>query len=271
MNPRTSILVPILALAGVSSDLRAAVLTVVPMQGGMVMPMIAYHADEGHLRVMLDPAIPALTPLLASHPSDGFAPSDPWYDALDPTRQGLAFSRRYGFVMDTMTDPLPAGQSIWLRKLSGPPELGAYRYANSSPKAFEPIFGTSGTPTAMAWNGMMFHPTFTAPPGTHEYTAVFDAYLSDSTAGTEIPHSSTGPFELRWTSLPDGRPGLAIARKIAVSWTVPSGTYLLETADSPTSPHWTVVPTPPVNIDGKPTVLLDPSDVARVYRLRQTQ
>ena len=87
---------------------QAAVLTSVPMQGGMVMPALSYSASEGTLRVMVDPTIPQLTPLLVSHPGDSFDPADRWFDALDPSRQGLAFSKRYGFVMATVTDPLPA-------------------------------------------------------------------------------------------------------------------------------------------------------------------
>eukprot|EP00825_Cyclidium_porcatum_P046150 TRINITY_DN7191_c0_g1_i1.p4 TRINITY_DN7191_c0_g1~~TRINITY_DN7191_c0_g1_i1.p4 ORF type:complete len:171 (+),score=17.50 TRINITY_DN7191_c0_g1_i1:565-1077(+) len=140
-----------------------ATLSSVPMQGSMVMPMISYSAAEGALRVAVDPAVPQLTPLLASNPLDRFDPADPWYDLLDPTRQGLAFSRRYGFVMNTATDPLPSGTAIWIRKQAGSPELGAYRYRSSAPKAWEPIFGTAGSSNALFWNTMMFHPGITAP------------------------------------------------------------------------------------------------------------
>ena len=115
---------------------------------------------------MMPAEVPQLTPLMVSNPGDSFDPADPWFDALDPSRQGLSFSRRYGFVMDTMTDPLPPNTAIWLRKVSGSPELGFYRYSGSAPKAWEPIFGTAGTTNALFWNGMMFHPGVTAPPGT---------------------------------------------------------------------------------------------------------
>jgi hypothetical protein len=46
------------------------------------------------------------------------------------------FSRRYGFVMAAMSDPLPAGTQMWIRNLSGPLELKFYRYAASVPNAF---------------------------------------------------------------------------------------------------------------------------------------
>jgi prepilin-type processing-associated H-X9-DG protein len=107
-----------------SAPVRGAILTSVPMQGSMVMPELSYYAADGALYVTMDPAIPQLTPLLASHPGDSFDPADPWFDALDPSRQGLAFSRRYGFVMGPATDQLPAGTGIWIRKLSGSAQLG---------------------------------------------------------------------------------------------------------------------------------------------------
>jgi hypothetical protein len=117
------------ALGGVIVGMTApapapgAILTSVPMQGGMVMPMLSYNATDGAMHVAVDPTIPQLTPLLASNPQDRFDPADPWCDTLDPSRQGLAFSRRYGFVMNTATDPLPGGTAIWIRKLSGSREL----------------------------------------------------------------------------------------------------------------------------------------------------
>lgn len=246
----------------------AATLNAVPMQGGMVMPMVSYSAADGRLHVMSEPTIPQLTPLLISNPGDSFAAEDPWFSALDPSAQGLAFSRRYGFVMNTMTDPLPPGTTIWLRKLSGPPDLGAYRYANTPPKAFEPVFGTAGSPPALPWNGMMFHPTFTAPPGTNTFSATFDAYLADTATGTEIAHSSSGAFTLTWTTVPDGRPALRIAAKVAITWTPVSGNDVLEVADRLPADHWTPVTASPITLDGQPTVILDAAASTKVYRLR---
>jgi hypothetical protein len=256
------------ALGATTAAVPAATLTAVPMQGGMVMPMIAYHADHGALHVMVDPAVPQLTPLLVSNPGDGFATGDPWYDDLDPSRKGLAFSRRYGFVMEAGTDPLPVTLSIWLRRISGPPELGIYRYQNSAPKAWEPIFGTAGSPDALRWNGMMFHPAFTAPPGTNSLTATFEAYLVENATGQPVAGSSTGPFQFHWTVVPDGRPTLAIASKIVISWPASTPTGILESADSLASSEWTVVPQTPVVVDGQPTVILGPEAAGRFFRLR---
>lgn len=243
-------------------------LATVPMQGGMVMPMIGYHSEHGHLHVMLDPTVPALTPLMTSNPGVSFDPLDPWFEALDPSRQGLAFSRRYGFVMDTMTDPLPDGTAIWIRKLSGSPELGAYRYRSSAPKAFEPIFGTAGSAAGLKWDGMMFHPCFTAPAGTNAVNAVFQVYLADATTGAEVAGSASDPFDLVWTTLPDGRPSISIGQRLVLSWALPTGNYVLESTDSLPSGNWSLVATTPVTIDGRPTVILDSSLGGRFFRLR---
>jgi len=57
------------------------------MQGGMVMPLVAYHANTGKLTVMLGSTVPQLTPLVVSNPGDCFDPADPWFDFLDPGRK----------------------------------------------------------------------------------------------------------------------------------------------------------------------------------------
>ena len=245
----------------------AATLTGVPMQGGMVMPMVAYHAEHGNLHVMLESTVPQLTPLMVSNPGDSFDPSDPWYDLLDPGRQGLAFSRRYGFVMDTMTDPLPADTEIWLRKVSGPIEVGFYRYSASAPKAWEPIFGTAGAPHALHWNGMMFHPGVTAPPGTNTLTATFEAYLVNTITGLEVPESSSGPFAFNWTLVPDGRPALDITSKIVIAWPTTGTNWVLEAADTLAASNWTRVTNTPVLVEGRPAVVLSGAEAKRFFRM----
>lgn len=246
----------------------AATLTTVPMQGGMVMPMIGYRAEHGHLDVRMPAEVPQLTPLLVSHPGDRFDAADPWFDDLDPSRKGLAFSRRYGFVMAADSDPLPPNTAIWLRKLSGDPDLSFYRYSATEPKRWEPIFGTAGSPAGLAWNGMMFHPAVTAPPGTNSYSAVFEAYLVDTTTGAEIPHSGSGPFEFRFTTVPDGRPALDIAKKVVIAWPADAAGWVLEQTDRLPAAEWSPVDVAPVLIGGRPTVLLEPAAQTRYFRLR---
>lgn len=71
---------------------------------------------------------------------------------------------------------------------------------------WEPIFGTAGVTNALQWDGTMFHPGFTAPPGTGSYTATFEAFLANTETGAPIDGGSTGPFTLNWTLVPDGGP-----------------------------------------------------------------
>ncbi len=247
---------------------QAATQTAVPMQGGMIMPMIRYDGASGMLSVMTPADVPQLTPLLVSNPADTFDPADPWFANLDPGAQGYSFSRRYGFVMDVMTDPLPADRQIWLRKVSGPPELGFYRYSGSAPKAWEPIFGTAGSTNARFWNLMMFHPGVSAPPGTNTYSALFQAFLYDTTSGAEVPGTATN-IVLNFTNVPDGRPALGAMIKMAVQWDPAATNWILEWAHSPTSATWTAVTNVPGPMDGSATVLMDPDAGAKVFRMRR--
>ncbi|MCP5519747.1 MAG: hypothetical protein H7A45_21110 [Verrucomicrobiales bacterium] len=246
----------------------SATLTMVPMQGGMVMPMVSYRSVDSRLHVMVPGEAPQLTPLLVSHPGDAFDPVDPWYDALDPARGGLSFSRRYGFVMDATTEPLPADSAMWIRRLEGSPELGFYRYSASDPKAWEPIFGTDGSPTAWQWNGMMFHPGVTAMPGAESLSATFEVYLANATTGEELPGTGTGPMLLNWTNVSDGRPVLGIAMRVVIDWPEDGQSYVLESADALPSANWTTVATEPVRIGDRPSVVLEAAAATRFFRLR---
>jgi hypothetical protein len=259
------------ALAALPLIATAATQTTVPMQGGMVMPMIAYNTTSGALSVMMPATIPQLTPLMVSHPDDSFDPANPWFDDLDPSARGYSFSRRYGFVMDVNSDPLPANTAIWLRKLAGPDDLYCYRYAASpAPGIWEPIFGTAGSSNALAWNLMMFHPAFAALPGTNGFTATFDAYLVDTTTGQEIPDTATPPMLFQFTNLLDGRPALDSGLMVMLGWDASATNYVLETAASPAATTWTTVTNQPVTLDGRPAVIFPPGQSpGAVFRMRK--
>ncbi len=266
---KLSVLLSAAVLSLVTFHASAATLTNVPMQGGMAMPMVAYSATDGKIHVMMPMEVPALTPLLVSNPTDNFDPADPWFDSVDPSRQGASFSRRYGFMMDAMTDPLPANTQMWIRKVSGAAELKAYRYKDTAPKAWQPIFGTDGVTNALYWNGMMFHPAFTAPPGTNNLSATFELYLLNTTTGIEVPNSSSGLLVFDWTNLSDGRPSLSLAQKITVAWPVSTATnWVLESATTANASAWTTVTNSPIVVDGKPCVVLEISGAAQFFRMR---
>ena len=235
----------------------------------MAMPMVSYQAATDSIHVMMPPDIPQLTPLMISHPGDSFDPADPWYDSLDPSRQGASFSRRYGFVMDVNSDLLPLDRQMWIRLLSSPPELKAYRNANNPPKSWDPIFGTDGTPAELYWNGMMFHPAFSAPPGTNNLSATFEVYLVDTVTGQEVPNSGSGPLVFDWTNVSDGRPTLELSQRIVVAWPASTTTnWVLESAGSPNATNWTTVTNEPVVVDGEPCVVLEGAAAREFFRMR---
>jgi hypothetical protein len=263
-----------LSLSVVAGAVRAATLSGVPMPGGMVMPMVSYHSSDEKIYVTMPATVPQLTPLLVSNPGDSFDPADPWFGALDPSAQGQAFSRRYGFVMDGNTDLLPAGTNIWIRRLSGSAGLSAYRYQETAPKALEPIFGTDGVTNALYWSGNMFHPVFAAPPGTNSYSLTFEVYLLDTTTGQEVPGSSSGPLVFTWTDVPDGRPSLNIGVRvlgIVVFWPTSATNWALEGADALPGGTWTPVTNAPLALEGQTAVVLDPGETREFFRLKLAQ
>jgi hypothetical protein len=267
--------VTFLFLAALAGSVPAAVLTIVPMQGGMLMPVVYYHADTDSVTVDLSAIVVTaqLTPLLVSNPKDRFSPDDPWFDSLDPSRQGLAFSRRYGFDMDAMTDYLLDNRELWIRKLSSSPGLGIYDYS-SAPKVWTPIFGTAGTSNATYWDGWMWHVGITAPPGTNTYSATFEVYVVNTLTGQEVPGSASGPFALNWTDVPDGRPPLNIAvsasRQVQLTWPAGATNWTLVSAPTPTATNWVAVTNAPVTLKNQATVTLAPIGSPQHFRLRYT-
>ena len=266
-----------LALAAFAGPAPAAVLTNVPMQGSMLMPEVWYHADTDTVTVDLsDITVTAqLTPLLVSDPTNSFSPDDPWFDYLDPSRQGLAFSRRYGFDIHVMSDLLPYDRELWIRKLYSSPGLGIYDYGDSPPKVWSPIFGSAGTTNATYWSGLMWHVGITAPPGTNTYTATFEVYVVNTDTGLEVPGSSSGPFALDWTDVPDGRPQLNIAAagpgQVKLTWPGSATNWTLVSASTLTAPDWSALTNAPVPLHNQFTVTLNAAENAQVFRLKLKQ
>jgi hypothetical protein len=265
---KNNLLFAVLLSVAAAGTASAQLLTQVPMQGGMLMPTVAYNAASGAISVAMPAEVPQLTPLLVSDPTKWFDSSVPWFSALDPVAQGLAFSRRYGFDMAKVTDPLPANTQIWIRKLSGPTDLKFYNCL-ASPPTFAPVFGTDGASNAVYWNAVMWHPCVAAPPGTNSYTATFEVYLVDTTTGKEVAGSSSGPLVFNWTDVSDGRPTLNLAQKIMVAW--PSATttnWVLEAAPGLDATNWIAVTNAPVSVDGQPCVILDRNVGLQFFRMR---
>lgn len=240
------------------------------------MPRISYHADAQRLMIDLVQAtntLPQLLPLLASHPLDCFSAAAPWFNCLDPSRQGMAFSRRYGWDMAAMTDLPPPGQAIWIRKLDSTPGLAFFDYNDSrTPLTWNPCFGTEASTNALAWNGMMWHFAAAARPGTNTFRATFELFLLDTSTGKEVAGSSTGPFDLGWTNAPELRPTLELARQpgnqITISWVTNALRWHLLSSGSLDEGDWLPVPEPAEVINGKAAVHLDAPSVPQFWRLR---
>ena len=247
------------------------------MQGGMLMPEVSYHAGTDTVTVDVsaitaDPTAPAqLTPLLVSHPTNRFAAADPWFDCLDPSRQGLAFSRRYGFTPAKSTDALPVNRQLWIRKLSGSSGLGFYDY-RKNPKRWIPLFGTAGTTNAAYWNGMMWHVGVTAPPGTNTYEATFDVFVVDVETGVEITNSGSGPFVLHWTDVPDGRPALDLVAQpdgqFRLAWPESATNWLPVCSATLAGATWSDITNEPVLVSGMQTLVLDRPEPALFFQMR---
>ncbi len=265
----------LLTLLGEMLASPATELATVPMQGSMLMPTVWYHEATDSVTVGLDDIIVTaqLTPLLISHPNDWFAPADPWFAALDPSQQGLAFSRRYGFVMHAMTDYLPFDRELWIRKLSSASGLSFYDYNDFvSPKTWNPIFGTTGTTNATYWSGLMWHIGVTAPPSTNTYSATFEIFVMNTATGQAVPNSSSGAFQLEWTCVPDGRPPLAINQpapgEIQLYWPASASNWSLVSALSHNNPNWQAVTNSPVGSGDKLRVTLPATNLNQFYRLQ---
>jgi hypothetical protein len=264
-----------LALFSLATSLSAAMLTNVPMQGSMLMPTVWYHEETDSVTVGLEDIIVTaqLTPLLVSHPNDWFNPADPWFESLDPSRQALAFSRRYGFVMHAMSDYLPADRALWIRKISASPGLSFFDYNDFTPPlTWNPILGTAGTTNATHWNRVMWHIGVTAPPGSNTYLATFEIFVMDTASGQPVANSSSGPFTMNWTCVPDGRPALAISNsppgQILLRWPANATNWSLVVAATPGNSNWQPVTNPPVVLNNELRVTLPATNLNQYYRLK---
>ncbi len=253
----------------------AVELTEVPMQGSMLMPKVWYHEETDSVTVDLDDIFVTaqLTPLLVSHPNDWFHPADPWCESLDPSRHGLAFSRRYGFVMHALSDYLPGDRALWIRRITASPGLSFYDYNDFTPPlTWNPIFGTAGATNAAYWNRVMWHIGVTAPPGTNHYTATFEIFVLNTSTGEPVANSSSGPFVLTWTCVPDGRPALAISNsapgQIQLRWPTTATDWSLVSATAAAAANWLAVTNPPTPVASAFQVTLPATNQNQFYRLK---
>ncbi|GEM_PF-2106817 len=191
---------PIRFLAGTPT-----LLDQVPMGGAMAHVSIQYaEHDGGHFHIHGSATTPVLTPIAISQPDTQFDPTLPWFEDLDPSLNGMAFNRQYGFVVDPGSDPLPDGHAILIRQLSASPGLKVYTY-RQDPATWEPMFGTDGSTDLFEWPMAMFHPAYAAPMDAQgPLTATYKAIMVDAQGE---PTDISEEFTLTW----DVAPGLMMA------------------------------------------------------------
>jgi hypothetical protein len=225
----------------------------------------------------------------------GYHPSSQSYDlhaiAFDPTARwavlnGTAYSRVLGWYdegttgangdnfYDTYAREL-AGNSLWIEKTDGSPELRTYAISEAGdPYApYTPIFGTDGSATRWRWDGFMAHNVYavalTALTASNQiFTATYRLYVGDAT-GNPVP--GYGETATTWTwqgpAVPF-KPELNIQRRVVVEWPVGLAPYVLEMAKSSDSSSWVSLVNSTLVGDGKKTVILDPSALDCQFRLR---
>ena len=249
---------------------HAAELSVVPMQGAMVHINLGYSAATTQVTVHVDASIPALTPLLLSHPPDTFNTNDPWYASLDPEASGLAFNRQYGIVLDAASDTIPAGQGIWVRQLGATDGLQAYTYRSSGTnKVWQPMFGTAGSTNVLQWAFMMFHPAYAVPARIGSHEAAYEAFLVDTASGVPVEGALPAPFTLQWTSMgPDVQIAAAGDGSPVATWPACLTNFALEHATTPAG-SWESVGLAPATNDGWCRVTVVAGEHGPFFRLQR--
>jgi hypothetical protein len=107
------------------------------------------------------------------------------------------------------------------------PGLDSYFYRDTNTlEQFTPVFDSAGAHDYILWSGVMWHPAFTAPAGTGNYSATFEVFLADAvgsgnvdyttSAGTD-PRGTSGSVTLGFTSIPEPAAASLVALALAAS------------------------------------------------------
>jgi len=216
-----------LALIG-GAQLPAATLGMIPTpieQGGMIHTMVTFSDQPNDtFTVMPPPSAPELKPLAQWAPGDTFEPADPWFNALDPSQDGLAFGSRTGILIDAgASDPLPAGKSLGIRVTSIDTGLTGYFASTAGDGTFNPVLTQPGD--AVLWSGNMWHPVFTAT-GPGEFSIMLEFFIADEsfdgfvspTMATSDPGYSLGNVSLEMTAVPEPTIGALMAGLLSLAF-----------------------------------------------------
>lgn len=195
-----------------------------------------------------------------------------WYDQGTTGANGDDFYTTYAAQLD--------GNSVWIEKAGGSPELNTY-FINEDVTGdpgtpYTPIFGTDGSSTRWRWDGKMDHNAYAAAlkcftTTSQLFTATYHLYIGDD-AGNPVAGYGDTTTTWRWQGpavavVPT--PGIARTNaQVVISWTPTVTNLTLVAADSLTTTNWTAVTNPPFPLNGKTAVMLDPSACQQFFRLR---
>ncbi len=149
-----------------------------------------------------------------------FASSLPWCDYLDPNRDNLAFSTRYGFNTTTAY-AVPDNVTVLIKAVSISSGLSGYFYSDAgagqgfgggdqSTVQFLCAFGEDLTDpgqsySTVSWSSdslAMWHPVFIAnAPG--DYSATFEVYYGNPNTGEALQGYSSALWTLEWHAVPE--------------------------------------------------------------------
>ncbi len=165
-------------------------------QGTAPMKHADITFDGQDLQVQVDPSVatPVLRPL--DQPNE-FDPTEPW---------GVLGTKAYNFQYGWNPGGfifLPTDSWIWIEQLDATPGLEVYQRPPASP-AYDPIFGTDGSPVRWRWSGSMTHNVYAVEdPLLGLYEASYRVYLGRDSSGEPLAGYGAAEVTFQFIATPD--------------------------------------------------------------------
>jgi len=177
--------------------------------GGMCMLNVSFTAVKDGNGIVTGGTLSMVpqgkTIYLARRPAGSFDPAAVW-GVLD----GTGYSRRLGWNPGTGLADIPAGDSIWIQRVTASPGLKCYYAQNANPAAsanpitkaytyYSGMFGTAGSDTKWQWDQMMDHNAYALDMADAQWVAgqtlnaTYKLYIGDA-GGNEILNAQQEPM-----------------------------------------------------------------------------
>lgn len=200
--------------------------------GGMVMPLVSFNLTSKMISVNLSQGSSVTMYSLQDYEVWGGYPyssavfdpvlqSREWYDLLDPTRQNLPFSTRFGFeVISGNGYQLPESTYVYIKATSVSDGLKIYDVGywadvweqGGGVDQWMQVYGegnfgsTIGLDNIAAWGDRdsikMWHPVAISD-GYGTFSATFEIYLGDGYGDPVAGWTGSSPFTLTWVAVPE--------------------------------------------------------------------